>query len=184
VIIAVVLACAAIVVPFGVRALERDARPDTSVTRTTPPPTTDPGVGHRQHRASDGALGSHSDLPALLPARTPSLRDGQAVRIGDITEGTLRRAPAGWQVVVRWDGRLQPLATRGPVSLATASWVSRAGLLYSRVPTGTPGRFHVYAWDAQGGTAYTPPTLVATALGEVCFNQAFTAFGGCPQTRS
>jgi hypothetical protein len=41
------------------------------------------------------------------------------------------------------------------------------------------GRFDVFAWDPQGGSAYTPPTLVAVDLGPVCFDQAFTAFGDC-----
>jgi hypothetical protein len=177
VIAAVVLACAAIVVPFGLHALDHPAAvPAVAPLQTSPSSTT-----HEHHRATtDSALGSQGDLPSLLPAASPSLSDGISVRVGDITTGAVRRMPAGWQVVVRWDGRLQPLTARGPVSLGAGSWVSHQGLLYSRVATPTPGRFRVYAWGAQGGTVYTPPTLVATSLGEVCFNQAFTAFGGCP----
>jgi hypothetical protein len=108
------------------------------------------------------------------------LRDGARVLVGDITDGWIRRAPgSGWRVVVRWDGRWQALPTHGPVSLNADSWVSAAGFLYTRVPTGTPGRFRVYAWDPQGGSAYTPPTLVASRLGLVCFNRTFSAFGNC-----
>ena len=71
------------------------------------------------------------------------------------------------------------MTTRGAIGLSDPSWVSQSGLLYTRVPTDTAGRFRVYAWDPQGGTAYTPPVLVATSLGRVCFNHSFTAFGDC-----
>ena len=43
----------------------------------------------------------------------------------------------------------------------------------------TPDRFRVYSWDPRGGSAYTPPALVANPLGQVCFNRSFTAFGDC-----
>jgi hypothetical protein len=175
---AVVLAVLAIVVPFAVHDLQhRHPAAAPVIQRAAPHPSTTQGP---HHVVTDSALGARGDLPSLLPDRSPTLTTGQSVRLGDITTGSVRRAPtAGWQVLVRWDGKLQPLTTRGSVSLGADSWVSRAGLLYSRVPTGTPGRFHVFAWSPQGGTAYTPPTLVATALGDVCFNPAFTAFGGC-----
>jgi hypothetical protein len=178
VIAAVVLACAAILVPFGIHALRDDAPPATAATHQTVHQAV---ASHpRHHTVTDGVLGSRADLPSLLPAAGPGLQDGATVRVGDITTGVVHRSPTGaWQVVVRWDGQPQPLTAQGPVSLGAGSWVSRAGLLYSRVATGTPGRFRVYAWDAQGGTAYTPPSLVATSLGPVCFNQTFTAFGGC-----
>jgi len=180
VIAAVVLAGAAIAVPFGARSLDRDgalsAAPPTS---PSPTPAT-----HRHHARDDATIGPRGDLPPLLPSGgagvRAALREGARVRVGDITDGTLRRTPgAGWQVVVRWDGRLQPLPTHGPVGLGAASWVSASGLLYTRVPTGITGRFHVYAWDPHGGTAYTPPTLVARDLGRVCFDRTFTAFGDC-----
>jgi hypothetical protein len=180
---AVVLAFVAIVVPFVVHALQ-DRDPATSRTLQRTSPQTTPSSG-RHHTSStdpstDSALGARGDLPSLLPAGGMALSEGQPVRVGYITTGTLHHAATtGWQVLVRWDGRVQPLPTRGPVSVGTRSWVSQAGLLYSRVPTGTPGRFHVYAWSPIGGTAYTPPTLVATSLGDVCFDPAFTAFGGC-----
>ena len=178
---AALLAVVAIVVPFLVHALGDRHPVQSEVAHQTTQPAVTPQVRHHTAAGNhDSALGSRTDLPALLPEGSPGLRDGQAVRLGDITTGTLRRQPTtGWHVLVRWDGRLQALTTRGSVSLGSTSWVSRAGLLYSRVPTGTPGRFHVYAWNPQGGTAYTAPTLVATALGAVCFNQAFTDFGGC-----
>jgi hypothetical protein len=128
-------------------------------------------------------MGPQGDLPPLLASTSSGLRiglqSGARVRIGDITEGRLRRTTDGWRVVVRWDGRRQPLKLRGRVSLGRASWLSADGLLYTRVPTGRPGRFRVYAWDPQGGSAYTPPTLVAVSLGRVCFNSSFTAFGNC-----
>lgn len=184
VIAAVVLAFVAIVLPFAVPALH-DKDPASTVAHQSGSHTATPqgSTPTAAQAHADTALGSRGDLPSLLPDRSPRLHTGQAVRLGEITTGTLGRTPtAGWQVMVRWDGRLQPLPTRGSVSLGSGSWVSRAGLLYSRVATGTPGRFRVYAWDPQGGSVYTPPTLVATALGDVCFNQAFTAFGGCPRT--
>jgi hypothetical protein len=82
--------------------------------------------------------------------------------------------------VVRWDGRVQPLATTGRVGLgAGTSWVAPSGLVYTRVPTGVAGRFKVYGWQPQGGSAYTAPSLAATSLGAVCFNHDFTDFGGC-----
>jgi hypothetical protein len=111
------------------------------------------------------------------------LRDGQPVRVGDITEGTLRRTAAGWQVLVRWDGRLRPLTTHGPVALGDDSWVSASGLLYTRVPIGPTGRFRVYAWSPRGGSVYSPPLLVATDIGRVCFDPDFTAYGDCSRAR-
>jgi hypothetical protein len=178
---AALLAVVAIVVPFLIHALQDPDTVTSKVAHQTTQPATAPQVHHHTTAgAHDSALGSRTDLPALLPQGSPGLSEGQAVRLGDITTGTLHRNPTtGWHVLVRWDGRLQPLTTRGSASLGPTSWVSRAGLLYSRVATGTPGRFHVFAWSPQGGTVYTPPTLVATALGDVCFNQAFTDFGGC-----
>jgi hypothetical protein len=178
VIAVVVLACAAIVVPLGAHALDHGRAVPTPAARA---PATPSITTPERHRPGTGSsLGSRGDLPSLLPAGAPGLSDGALVRIGDITTGVVRRTPAGgWQVLVRWDGRLQPLTSSGPVSLGAGSWVARSGLLYSRVATGTPGRFRVFAWDAQGATAYTPPTLVATSLGEVCFDRTFTAFGGC-----
>lgn len=178
VVAAAVLACAAIVVPFGLHSLQDDDAPPTTTAHHTGTIVTPPAPRH--HSTTDTALGSRADLPPLLPNGSPSLRAGQAVRIGDVTEGTLRRTTgAGWQVLVRWDGRLQPLPVHGPVTLGEPSWVSRSGLLYTRVATGTTGRFRVFAWVPQGGSAYSPPELVATPLGAVCFNGAFTAFGNC-----
>jgi hypothetical protein len=178
---AVVLAFAAIVVPFAVHSLGGDGVRASAATRV---PTSTVVPAAHQHVASDPALGPHGDLPALLPARS-MLTPGAHVRLGNVTDGVLRRTPDGaWQVLVRWDGRLQPVPTRGPVQLAAgaaSSWIADDGLLYTRVPTrtGTPGRFRVYAWDPRGGTAYTPPVLVATSIGKACFNPAFTAFGTC-----
>jgi hypothetical protein len=179
VIAGIVLACAAIVVPFGLHGVQRSGAHASTAT----PVTTGPSPALHHPSVVDPASGSPADLPALLPSRSAGPRDGLRVRIGDVTDGTLRRTPpAGWQVVVRWDGRLQPLTTRGPVSLTDGtSWVARSGLLYTRVATATAGRFDVYAWVPEGGTAYTPPTLVADDLGRVCFDPSFTAFGDCPR---
>jgi hypothetical protein len=177
-----VLACAAIGVPAGVRGLDDDDARASAATPTTPAGS----VPH--HRLGGGigdehVLGPQGDLPPLLASSAvgvrAGLRAGARVRVGDITSGSLRRTPAGWQVVVRWAGRLQPLTLRGPVSLTHASWLSADGLLYTRVPTARPGHFTVYAWDPHGGSAYTPPSLVAVSVGQVCFNRSFTAFGNC-----
>jgi hypothetical protein len=182
VIAGVVLACTAVAVPFGVRGLDDDDARASAGTPTAPANQ----VSHRHQAAgtrSAAALGPRGDLPPLLAsssagART-GLRPGARVRIGDVTDGSLRRTPAGWQVVVRWAGRLQPLTLHGPVSLGRGSWLSADGLLYTRVPAARPGHFRVYAWDPQGGSAYTPPSMVAVSLGQVCFNPSFTAYGNC-----
>ena len=179
---AVVLAFAAIVAPFALLGVGGSGAQASPATRVSPPRVAP--AGHEQPVA-DPSLGARGDLPTLLPARS-GLSDGTRVRLGDVTDGVLRRAPGGaWQVVVRWNGRLQPLPLRGPVRLAAggaSSWVSDDGLMYPRVPTSAPGRFRVYAWDPRGGSAYTPPTLVSVPVGQVCFNHAFTAFGDCHVT--
>jgi hypothetical protein len=180
IIAAVALACAVIVVPFGLHGIGKsDARASAAAAATGLPTA----PGHRS--AVDPIVGSREGLPDLRPADS-RLSDGQHVRLGNVTGGVLRRSPAGgWQVLVRWDGRLQPVPTRGPVSLAggsarhASSWVSDEGLLYTRVAAARHGQFRVFAWVPRGGTAYTPPTLVAGALGRVCFNGSFTAFGDC-----
>jgi hypothetical protein len=175
----VVLAFIAIVAPFAVRDLGGSGTEASPATHASPPPVAP--VSH-EHTATDPSLGAQGSLPALLPSRS-KLTPGVRVRLGDVTDGVLRRTPGGaWQVLVRWNGRLQPVPTRGPVQLAAgaaSSWVADDGLLYTRVPTGTPGHFRVYAWDPRGGTAYTPPALVSSSLGQVCFNDSFTAFGNC-----
>jgi hypothetical protein len=176
---AVALAVAAIVVPFSLHDLGRGGVQASPTTHVSAPPV-DPAT--HQPPATDPALGAQGSLPALLPSRS-KLTPGARVRLGDVTDGVLRRTPGGtWQVLVRWNGRLQPVPTRGPVQLAAgaaSSWIAQDGLLYTRVPASAPGRFRVYTWDPRGGTAYTPPTLVATSLGQACFNRAFTAFGDC-----
>jgi hypothetical protein len=184
VIAAVVLAVVAIGVPFGIHGLDHDGTPASASTVRDKGGTPTKTSAHHHRGANHSALGSHRNLPSLLPAATSGLglRDRQTVRVGDVTQGTLRRTPTGgWQVVVRWAGRWQALPTHGPasVSLGRASWVSASGLLYTRVPTSTPGRFQVFAWDPQGSSAYTPPTLVASPVGTVCFDAAFTAYGDC-----
>lgn len=183
VIAAVFLAFLAIVVPFVVDAMHDHGRAATTATQTAPrtAPTASPSPHGTTGPSSDSSLGARGGLPSLLPAQAPRLADGQPVRVGDVTTGTVHRSAAGWQVLVRWDGRLQALPTRGPLSFGPGTWVARSGLLYTRVSTGTPGRFQVYAWHPIGGSAYTPPTLVATSVGDVCFDRTFTGFGGCPQ---
>jgi len=177
---AAVLAFAAIVVPFVLHEVGDDDGAKASAAAQTIAPTVAPAA--HQHPATDPAVGPRGNLPDLLPARS-RLSDGAHVRLGNVTDGVVRRTPAGaWQVLVRWDGRLQPVPLRGPVRLAAGpatSWISENGLIYTRVPTATPDRFQVFEWDPRGGTAYTPPKLVATSLSEVCFNHAFTAFGTC-----
>src|SRR3569623_2014930 len=62
-----VVVLAAVVIPFGLHALDRDralAEPATATTATPPPTSTHPP----QH---DSALGARGDLPALLPALLP-----------------------------------------------------------------------------------------------------------------
>lgn len=182
IIAAVVLACAAIVIPFALQAFGRSSAQTPAATPVSAP-SQKTAPAHR-HPAADPQVGGRGDLPALLPRRS-RLIDGTRVRLGDLTFGVLRRTSAGgWQVLVRWNAKSQPVPTRGPVQLGgpsvqrSASWVSDEGLLYTRIPVGT-GQFRVYAWDPRGATAYTPPTLVATDLGRVCFNHSFTAFGDC-----
>jgi hypothetical protein len=179
---AVALAFAAIVVPFALRDVGRHGAAASATTQSVVPL---PTPAAHPHRATDAGVGLRGDLPALLPDRGV-LSDGTHVRLGDITSGVLRRMPEGsWQVLVRWDGRFQPAPLRGPVSLAGSgsqaetSWVSREGVLYTRVALAAPGRYRVFAWEPRGGTVYTPPALFATALGQVCFNSSFTAFGDC-----
>jgi len=177
---AVVLAFAAIVMPFVLHEVGDDDGAKASAATGTTPPSVAPAT--HQHQATDPAVGPRGTLPDLLPARS-RLSDGAHVRLGNVTDGVLRRTPAGaWQVLVRWDGRLQAVPLRGPVRLAAGpatSWISEKGLIYTRVPTTSPDRFRVFAWDPRGATAYSPPRLVATSLGTVCFNHAFTAFGTC-----
>jgi len=178
----VVLACAAIVIPFALHAFGRSSAPTRAATPVSAPSqVTAPAHGHP---TADPEVGRRGDLPALLPARS-RLTDGTRVRLGDLTSGVLRRTSAGgWQVLVRWNAKVQPVGTRGPVQLGdssvqrSTSWVSDEGLLYTRIRLGT-GQFRVYSWDPRGATAYTPPTLVATDLGRVCFNDSFTEFGDC-----
>ncbi len=182
IIAAVLLACAAIVTPFALHAFDRSSPPTAAATPVAAP--SQATVPAHRHPAADPEVGRRGDLPALLPQRS-RLTDGTRVRLGDLTLGVLRRTSAeGWQVLVRWNGKVQPVPTRGPVQLGgpsaqpSTSWVSEEGLLYTRIRIGT-GQFRVYAWDPRGATAYTPPTLVATDLGRVCFNGSFTAFGDC-----
>jgi hypothetical protein len=182
IIVAVALACAAIVLPFALHALHTSGAQAPAATRVAAPSQGAAPV-HR-HPVSDPQVGRRGGLPALLPVRS-RLTDGTHVRLGDLTAGVLRRTSAGgWRVLVRWDGKVQPAPVRGPVQLGgpsgqrSTSWVSAEGLLYTRIRIGT-GQFRVYAWDPRDATAYTPPTLVATDLGRVCFNASFTAFGDC-----
>jgi hypothetical protein len=182
IIAAVALACTAIVLPFALHAFHTSGAQAPATTGVAAPsPATAPV--HR-HPVADPDLGRRGDLPALLPVRA-RLTDGTHVRLGDVTAGVLRRtATGGWRVLVRWNGKVQPAPTRGPVQLGgpsvqpSTSWVSAEGLLYTRIRIGA-GQFRVYGWDPRDATAYTPPTLVAIDLGRVCFNASFTAYGDC-----
>jgi hypothetical protein len=116
------------------------------------------------------------------------------VRVGDLTDGVLLSQEGGdsdtWRVYVRWAGREQQLRTRGPVPLGGGftraghtvylSWMSSDGLLYTRIGTSRPGRFHVYAWTPAGATASTAPVLVAQDLGIVCLDETGGELGACP----
>ena len=94
----VALAFAAIVVPFALRALGGSGGQASAATPVASPPVA-PAV--HQHAGTDPALGRHDGLPALLPSRS-MLTPGAHVRLGDVTDGVLRRTPAGaWQVLVR-----------------------------------------------------------------------------------
>ena len=184
VIAAVVLAAAAIVVPFAVHSLDRDGPPASGATGTLPSPTPSPATAAQHTDDAAATVGPRGNLPQLLARDGDRVRagvhDGARVRVGVVTEGTLRTHADGWKVMVRWNGRLQPLPTRGPVTPRDGvAWVSASGSLYTRVPTTTPGRFRVFAWKPHGGSVYTPPSLVAEGLGQVCFNPSFTAFGTC-----
>lgn len=183
VIAAVVLAAAAIAVPFAVHSLDRDGPPARGATGTLTPPTASPATAAHTHDAA-ATVGPRGDLPQLLASDRDRVRagvhDGARVRVGVVTEGTLRTDADGWKVMVRWNGRLQALPTRGPVTPRDGvAWVSASGSLYTRVPMATPGRFRVFAWKPHGGSVYTPPSLVAEGLGQVCFNPSFTAYGTC-----
>src|SRR5215217_7380885 len=114
---AVALVLAVVVVPFGLRDLGGDDARASPAAHPTPSPASPPSTPSTAARRDPG-VGSRGDLPALLPAaRTPVA--GTRVRLGDITDGVLRRTSDGtWQVRVRWNGRLQPVETRGQVGLS------------------------------------------------------------------
>jgi hypothetical protein len=182
-----VVAILAVAVLFGLRDVgDKDAQASPATHPTASAPSAAPASPIPDDPGAHADVGPRGDLPALLPA-APTRSAVARVRLGDVTDGVLRWTPdRTWQVRVRWNGRLQPVATRGPARLdasstvqRSTSWVSEEGLLYTRVRTGSPHRFRVYAWEPRGGTAYTPPTLVATDLGQVCFDPSFTAFGNC-----
>jgi hypothetical protein len=168
----------AVAVPL---AIEHLRFPQSYIVR---PPVTPPHVHPREADSIVDSLGPRSHLPPLLPASAVALRPGLVVDVGNLTEGRLRRTTGGaWQVLVRWDGRTQPLPITGAVALGTdSSWVSARGALYTRVATSTPGRFQVYGWHPEHESAYAPPRLTARYLGEVCFNASFTDFGDCARS--
>src|SRR5262245_44105789 len=132
IIAAVLLAFAAIVAPFALRDLGRSGAQASAATHVSAPSPTASARGHST--ATDAAVGPRGHLPALLPGHT-KLTNGTHVRLGDLTSGVLRRTPDGtWKVLVRWNGRLQPLPTRGPVELVRGSgargsttWISNEG---------------------------------------------------------
>jgi hypothetical protein len=113
--------------------------------------------------------------------------------VGDVTEGVLRSPEGGTpRVYVRWNGRLQPLMTRGTVKLgdgsvggrgtAYATWLAR-GRLYTRVTTSRPDRYRIYLWQPVGGSAYTPPILRAISLGTLCLDETPRTYDTCPTRR-
>src|SRR5262245_34400812 len=114
-------------------------------------------------------------------------------RVGDLTDGVLVSQEGGdsdtWRVYVQWGGGIRQLATRGPLPLGSGfgpdgdtaylSWMGQDGRLYTRVGTAHPGRFHAYAWQPVGGSAYTAPVLHAVDLGTVCLDEALDTYGTC-----
>jgi hypothetical protein len=115
------------------------------------------------------------------------------VRVGDLTDGVLLSQEGGdsdtWRIYVRWAGRIQQLATQGPLPLgggftpdggtAYLTWRSKDGDLYTRVGTARPGRDHVYAWQPTGGTADSSPVLQAVDRGIVCIDDFLGTYGTC-----
>jgi hypothetical protein len=57
--------------------------------------------------------------------------------------------------------------------------MSADGSLYTRVGETTPGRYRVYAWQPEGATAATAPTLVAQDLGTLCIDEMLGTYGTC-----
>jgi hypothetical protein len=115
------------------------------------------------------------------------------VHLGDGTLGVLLSQDGGdsdtWRVYADRGGQVQELMQRGPLPLgggfthdgdhAYYSWLTPGGDLYTRVGTGRPAHFHVYAWRLTGGDATTAPTLVAHDLGTVCIDDMWQTYGTC-----
>jgi hypothetical protein len=151
-------------------------------------PDADPDVAtyalvHESHRSIHTVRVPRGWTPSLF--RSP-------VRLGG-TDGVLLSQEGGdsdtWRVYGDIGGRLQQLGTRGPLPLgggftadggsAYYSWLTPGGHLYTRVGAEQPGHFHVWAWQPTGAGAATAPTLVARALGTVCFDETWQTYGTC-----
>ena len=120
---------------------------------------------------------------------------GSAVRLGDGRSGVLLSQEGGdsdtWRVYADLGGSVRQLRLEGPLPLGGGftsarggesvyySWLTPAGRLFTRVGTGTPGRFHVYEWQPTGGDADSAPTLVAEDLGTVCIDETVDTYGRC-----
>jgi hypothetical protein len=94
-----------------------------------------------------------------------------------------------WLVYVDDDGRPVALPTDGPVPLGGGfthggdseflSWVANDGRIFTRVGTGRPGRYRVYAWDQVDAPSPSVPTLQARNLGIVCVDDLWGTYGTC-----
>ena len=117
----------------------------------------------------------------------------EPVSLGDGVEGVVLSQEGGdsdtWRVYAAPAGRLQQLATQGPVPLgggftsggdaAYLSWMTPQGRLFSRIGGEQPGHFHVYAWQPTGGDAAGGPVLRAVDLGTVCIDETLDTYGTC-----
>ena len=126
------------------------------------------------------------------PGWGPSMRRSP-VRLADGVEAVLLSQEGGdsdaWRLFTFTAGRVQQVETRGPVALgggftrdgATAylSWMSAAGHLFTRLGTGAPGHYRVYAWEPDGAGPSGAPVLRARDLGVVCLDETLGTYGTC-----
>ena len=116
------------------------------------------------------------------------------VRLADGAEVVLLSQEGGdsdtWRLFTFAAGRVQQVETHGPLALgggfthdgATAylSWMSADGDLFTRLGTGTPGHYRVYAWEPDGAGPTGAPVLEARDLGVVCLDETLGTYGTCP----
>jgi hypothetical protein len=116
------------------------------------------------------------------------------VRLADGAAAVLLSQEGGdsdtWRLFTFAAGRVQQVETHGPLALgggfthdgATAylSWMSADGDLFTRLGTGTPGHYRVYAWEPDGAGPTGAPVLEARDLGMVCLDETLGTYGTCP----